>query len=151
MKKLMLAMVMMFTLCACGTEKDVNSAGITEEYELIQDTMTVTNTITYEDDEVLKQTIVSVINMEALGITEKDVATEIDGFKEKYNIDGVQYEPVFKDTTLTETTIIDFEKANLSELVDAGIITLPEGAKTASFISYKETVKGLEEMGFTKK
>lgn len=146
MKKMMIAVLMMFTLCACGSK----SEPITETYELVEDAMTVTNTITFEDDKVLKQQIVSVMDLEAVGITVEAITPTIDSFKEKYNVEGVEYNPVFDGNTLTETTTIDYEKADMDELKAAELITIPAGAK-ANYISYKVTVEGFEKMGFVKK
>lgn len=146
MKKMIIAVLTIFALCACSSK----SEPVTEVYELVKNNVTMTNTITFEDEKVLNQTIVTVTDLDALGIDEEAVDKVVEDFKKEYDIEGVTYKTVKEGKTLTETITIDYEKTDLEELSAGGIISIPSGKK-AAFIGYKETVKELENVGYVKK
>ena len=130
-------------LCGCSSNK-------TETLKCtgtLSGVINVTNTIEYEDDKVLKQTLVNVVTVEDLGISESDLETLVSQYSGSYDIDGVTYSYKIEEGVFTETIAIDFEKANFDDLATAGLISAEEEG-TITYISLEETKEALETASF---
>ena len=61
------------------------------------------------------------------------------------------YKADITDDKINETIVIDYETADFDALKTAKLITTTKADGKVLYVSYQQTVKGLESMGLTKK
>lgn len=131
-------------LCGCGSGNNTKTLKCTGT---LSGVINVTNTIEYEDDKVLKQTLVNEVTIEDLGISEADLESLVTQYSGSYDIDGVTYSYDITDGLFTETISINFEDANFDELSTAGLISAEDDG-TITYISLEATKESLEAASF---
>ena len=111
----------------------------------------ITSTLVYtvEGDNVTKQTAQNVADPEILGATPEDVKSLIEEKYKGYNgLKGVKQTIEIKDGEVVQDLEVDFSVASISELRKA----LPEEySGIGNRVSFSNSKKALEKMGFTEK
>ena len=111
----------------------------------------ITSTLVYtvEGDNVIKQTAQNVADPEILGATPEDVKSFIEEKYKGYNgLKGVKQTIEIKDGKVVQDLEVDFSVASISELRKA----LPEEySGIGNRVSFSNSKKALEKMGFTEK
>ena len=111
----------------------------------------ITSTLVYtvEGDNVTKQTAQNVADPEILGATPEDVKSFIEEKYKGYNgLKGVKQTIEIKDGKVVQDLEVDFSVASISELRKA----LPEEySGIGNRVSFSNSKKALEKMGFTEK
>lgn len=104
---------------------------------------------TVEDDNVTKQTAHNVADPEILNATPEDVKSFIEEKYKGYNgLKGVKHTLEIKDGKVVQDLEVDFSVASISELRKA----LPEEySGIGNRVSFSNSKKALEKMGFTEK
>lgn len=134
------------SLSACGKER-------TKTYEGEVNGKQVITSLTYKDDEVLKQSTIATIKYDDLGI-DKDEAKQMfkndeQAFK---GIDGVTYKADFKDRKAIEHIDIDYKDADIDQLKkNLGFISSSSDAKKGDHVSVDRVVKQLKRNGLKDK
>lgn len=128
------------SLSACGKER-------TKTYEGEVNGKQVITSLTYKDDEVLKQSTIATIKYDDLGI-DKDEAKQMfkndeQAFK---GIDGVTYKADFKDRKAIEHIDIDYKDADIDQLKK-----ISSDAKKGDHVSVDRVVKQLKRNGLKDK
>lgn len=107
----------------------------------------VTNTYELDGDKVLKQT--SENSLEA-ALSEDEVAawtSQAETIALTYDVEGVTYSYNITEKGMSEKTEIDFTKADIDTLIDAGLLQGEKGK--VAFVSFEITMESLEQGGFT--
>lgn len=146
MKKLLCALFVLCLLCGCGGEKETKTlvcSGVTSGI------IDVTNTLTYENDKVLKQTIKNEVSLEALNVDATTMESLTKQFETAYDINGVNYKWEIKDNVFVEEITVDFEKADFEALKKVQLIDAQDDSSTVTYISLEQTRKVLEGLGMT--
>ena len=144
MKKLV---VLLCALCLVGCSGK-EAEKITKVCTMESDGMKVTNTLEAEDDKVVKQTAESSVDFSDLDATEADIKDVMDELASGYDdLKGVQYSYTIDGTTVNDKTIVDYTQADLDQLLEMGILESEE--ESVGYVSLEQTVKSLEDMGFT--
>ena len=111
----------------------------------------ITSTLVYtvEGDNVTKQTAQNVADPEILGATPEEVKSTLeDTYKGYYGLKGVKQTIEIKDGKVVQDLEVDFSVASISELRKA----LPEEfSGIGNRVSFSNSKKSLEKMGFTEK
>ena len=111
----------------------------------------ITSTLVYtvEGDNVIKQTGQNVVDPEILGATPEEVKSTLeDTYKGYYGLKGVKQTIEIKDGKVVQDVEVDFSTASLDELRKA----LPEEySGIGNRVSFSNSKKALEKMGFTEK
>ena len=111
----------------------------------------ITSTLVYtvEGDNVIKQTAQNVADPEILNATPEDVKSFIEEKYKGYNgLKGVKQTIEIKDGKVVQDLEVDFSVASISELRKA----LPEEySGIGNRVSFSNSKKALEKMGFTEK
>ena len=132
------------SLSACGKER-------TKTYEGEVNGKQVITSLTYKDDEVLKQSTIATVKYDDLGI-DKDEAKQMfkndeQAFK---GIEGVTYKVDFKDRKAIEHIDIDYKDADIDQLKkNLGFIS--SDAKKGDHVSMDRVVKQLKRNGLKDK
>lgn len=111
-------------------------------------------TYTHKGDKVVKQETYSVVDYDALGIETKEEAEEMFSFvKDEYDIEGVTYKSEYKDTEMIENVIVDYEKADIQEVMAllGALNDQEDDSQKVKYISMKQSKEMLLEQGFTEK
>lgn len=104
--------------------------------------------LTYSGKKVVAQEETGVINFKERGLTEKEAKSFADKMKEPYKgINGVKMSYDIKDEKLTITLAVDYEKADIDELVKAKLVSA--SSKGADYIGVEETKKALKTQGYS--
>ena len=150
--KLLLCLSLVLALTGCGKEQ-------TATYTAVQDVMgikiTDTQTITAKGDKVI--TMVEITDIKFTDFTEEELKVAAETYDEQYAELAKTFPKSVESTYGLEGDIykfkltINFDGADLEELVDAGLVTKPAGQedKKLAYISFKQTCDGLESMGYT--
>lgn len=146
MKKIAIMVLMALTLVGCASAKVE-----TERYSGSMNGVEVEVSLEFESDKMLKQETKSHMNYAKMGLKKSQVETLTNSYKKKYDIKGVDYQVDITDSTVTETTSIDYKNADIEELTKAEIIMTPKDGKKAKYVSYKETIKNIKASGLNKK
>lgn len=144
----MCIMMAAVVLSGCGRETSKTKTAV---YEGEVNGVKISNTIDYSGDRVLKQTSVTETNLKDLGIDKKAAEQTVAQIKKLYDIKGVSYKADITDDKINETIVIDYETADFDALKTAKLITTTKADGKVLYVSYQQTVKGLESMGLTKK
>ena len=124
------------SLSACGKER-------TKTYEGEVNGKQVITSLTYKDDEVLKQSTIATVKYDDLGIT-KDEA------KQMFKNDEQAYKADFKDRKAIEHIDIDYKDADIDQLKkNLGFIS--SDAKKGDHVSMDRVVKQLKRNGLKDK
>ena len=124
------------SLSACGKER-------TKTYEGEVNGKQVITSLTYKDDEVLKQSTIATIKYDDLGI-DKDEA------KQMFKNDEQAYKVDFKDRKAIEHIDIDYKDADIDQLKkNLGFIS--SDAKKGDHVSMDRVVKQLKRNGLKDK
>lgn len=112
--------------------------------------VTMTYTMDHEADKVLKQSVSNkLVYADVEGQTMTKELMEAAGAQaasQLNTIKGISYEYVATDKDYTETTVVDYVKADLAELIDLGIVAYP--GEDVKEISLKVVVDAYTAAGF---
>ena len=144
---LVVSIVVLITLSACGNEKTKTFVGK-------KDNVKVEVTYTYKGDKVIKQKSVNTLKYSDFGFNDdtskKMLKKEIKRQSEKMqDIKGVKESIKENDEGFVETIDVDFEKADIDTLKAKGIVNI--AGNSGSSISMKKTEKKMKENGFKEK
>ena len=134
------------SLSACGKER-------TKTYEGEVNGKQVITSLTYKDDEVLKQSTIATIKYDDLGI-DKDEAKQMfkndeQAFK---GIEGVTYKVDFKDRKAIEHIDIDYKDADIDiDQLKKNLGFISSDAKKGDHVSVDRVVKQLKRNGLKDK
>lgn len=145
MKKWILIATVLLTvlLAACGKEEKVvfefDESGVKSE-------------VTYyaKKDKVTKQTTKTTLDYSVLMIDSKEAAEEMfkDQFAEYEDVKGVKHKVTYNDDNLVEEVEVDLSKVDFDDLSE---LTGSQVDKDADYISLEESIKLMEDSGFTQK
>ncbi|UZW86854.1 DUF1307 domain-containing protein (plasmid) [Staphylococcus lugdunensis] len=144
---LVVSIVVLITLSACGVEKTKTFVG--KKYNV-----KIEVTYTYKEDKVIKQKTVNTLKYSDFGInddtTKKKVKEELERQSEKMkDIKGVKHSIKEKDEGFVETMTIDFKNADIATLKSKGIIDI--SGNTEKDLSMKKIEKKMKEIGLKEK
>ncbi|MCG1682786.1 DUF1307 domain-containing protein [Staphylococcus epidermidis] len=144
---LVVSIVVLITLSACGNEKTKTFVGK-------KDNVKVEVTYTYKGDRIIKQKSVNTLKYSDFGISDdaskKKVKEAIERQSEKMqDVKGVNESIKENDEGFVETIDVDFEKADIDTLKSKGIVNI--AGNSGSSISMKKTEKKMKENGFKEK
>ena len=144
MKKLFILLVvcMLLGLSACGGKKPVTTV-CTTNYEGVN----VKNTLVSEGDKLTSIKYENQITVDSTLIPYLQSAVE-EYAKQLENVKGVTYKYTISDTSVTESTEIDYTTADLSSLVKLGIVEEVDG-KVPTYIGLEPTLNNMKELGCT--
>ncbi|WP_086349657.1 DUF1307 domain-containing protein [Candidatus Enterococcus clewellii] len=156
---MLLVVCLMVAACSSGgstsSKKEKKDDGLsTTVFEADLDGVITEMTYTHKGDKVVKQESHSVLKYETLGIESKEEAEEMFSFvKDEYDIEGVTYKSEFSDTEMTEDVTVDYEKADIQEVMTLmGTINDQEDEnQKVKYISMKQSKELLLEQGFKEK
>lgn len=144
MKKLT---VLLCVLCLVGCS-NTKTEKITKVCTLESDGIKITNTLEAEDDKIIVQTTESSIDYSYLDVTEEMLKGIMDEISAAYSeLEGVEYTYSMDGSSVNDKTVVDYTKADLAALLEAGILESEE--EKINYVSLEQTVKALEEMGLT--
>ena len=102
-----------------------------------------TITLNAKGDKVTSAEYLYVVNYASYGYTDEQMLTSIDQGKAEYaDVAGVNYDARISDGILHETVSIDYDKADMAQLVSKRIVVSVDG-KTPAFVGLKVTVDEL--------
>ena len=144
---LVVSIVFLITLSACGNEKTKTFVGK-------KDNVKVEVTYTCKGDRIIKQKSANTLKYSDFGISDdtskKRVKEAIERQSEKMqDIKGVKETIKENDEGFIETIDVDFEKADIDTLKSKGIVNI--AGNTGTSISMKKTEKKMKENGFKEK
>lgn len=141
----LLALVTVFILAACGQSKQ------TAYYQAIDQNQKTDSRITiqYQGDKLLQnETVNTVYYNEAMGISKEALQQQLKDYSENLqDIKGFSHKAEFKDDHVVETTVLNYEEADMEELQKNQLVQVPSGQK-ADYISYKSTVDSFKQTGY---
>lgn len=142
-KILFVAVLVMFTLTACGEKEQTKTFGKT------QNGIEMSFTYHYKDDTVLRQTAINKIPYSAINAPNKEAAQQILGplSKQYQNIDGLKEQVDFKDDHAIETLEVDYSKADIKQLSKMPGSTFNQN--DGNWVSMKNSEAVLFAQGFT--
>lgn len=138
-----------------GSEEEVSKKEakvFTSVFEMNTDGMEKTITYTYEEDKVLKQSSISIVAYESMGVSTKEEAEQLYSFvKDEYDIKGVTYSIDYQEKQMIEEVDVDYEQADMQEVLSVmGVLT--DGTEAdVEYISMKQSEEFLLEQGYKKK
>lgn len=142
MKKIIVVLLLALVLVACGGTKTTTTVCSTT-YEGIN----VENTLVSIGDKV--QTIKYVNTMTIDETLFPYIQSAVEEYEESANgVEGLTYEWSMNGNELTEITTIDYNKVNLSDLVDLDLLEEVDG-KVPTFISLEASIENMKELGCT--
>lgn len=145
---LVLVFVLIIGVTACGGKEEVRT------FEGISNGVKVQSVFTTKGDKIVKQNSTNTIIFEDFGITEQaekdaikeQIQTNVDSLNE---IEGVTDTIEVTDESLVETIEIDYEKADIKQLSQMGVIQVTD--ENIDYLSMKKTAEaqiaaGLQEV-----
>ncbi len=145
MKKLFITVLALVMLVGCGggeenPEKTTVCSGVTQGIEVV-------NTVKYENDTVNSITYQNVLEVdESLVEALKEAAQAIE--TSYAAVKGIKYEYKIEGTTFTESTTVNYAEADMSELVEVGMIEKGENG-LPTYIDYELTIDNMASLGLT--
>ena len=141
MKKILsslLVLILCFGLFGCGGDK-----GKTTVCKMGEGTNNE-NIVTFksEGDKISTAEYEITTNFAVYGYTSEQIQTSVDTTKAKYAIDGLDYKGEIVGDVLVETIKVDYNKANMEELLALKIVISVDGS-VPKFVSLKSTVDDL--------
>lgn len=144
MKKLLcIMMACAFILGGCGSKTEKMVCKYNE------DEINSENTFEYKDDNVIKQTTVTKLSTKDAGVDKDQLKSVMKATKKMYDIEGITYDYEIKKDYVKTTSIIDYEKVKIKDLVDLGLINeFDENGKKIKRVSLKLTKESLKGIGY---
>lgn len=118
-------------------------------YEGDVDGKHVLTTLTYKNNKVIKQSTVSTLKYDDLGMSKKEGEKAFNDYRHLKGKKGVSYELDSKHQKIVENVDIDYKKANLKDI--SRYFTLAHYSKNYKKVTMEGTVKDLKKIGFKKK
>lgn len=142
MKKILVCIMAVCMLCACGQkERTTVCKGTVSGIEVV-------NTIKYSGEKANSIIHENTIEVEQGAI--EYVKEYMDGYKDEVTkLSGVTYEYTVEGTKVVEKMTIDYTTADLSSLIDLGLIYVGEGEEEPQFVSYQLTIDSMTNSGLT--
>ncbi|MGW9856228.1 uncharacterized lipoprotein YehR (DUF1307 family) [Staphylococcus hominis] len=109
----------------------------------------VLTTLTYKNNKVIKQSTVSTLKYDDLGMSKKEGKKTFKDHRPLKDKKGVSYELDSKHQKIVENIDIDYKKANLKDI--SRYFTLAHYSKDYKKVTMEGTVKDLKKYGFKKK
>lgn len=156
---MLLVVCLVVAACSSGesgsVKKESKDSGLTTSvFEADLNGVKTEMTYTHKGDKVVKQETYSIVDYDALGIETKEEAEEMFSFvKDEYDIEGVTYKSEYKDTEMIENVIVDYEKADIQEVMAllGALNDQEDDSQKVKYISMKQSKEMLLEQGFTEK
>lgn len=146
-KLLIIAAVLFIVIFAIvlinGDERKLKTTVCTTNYEGVN----VKNTLVSEGDKLTSIKYENQITVDSTLIPYLQSAVE-EYAKQLENVKGVTYKYTISDTSVTESTEIDYTTADLSSLVKLGIVEEVDG-KVPTYIGLEPTLNNMKELGCT--
>lgn len=147
-KSIFLSLIAIFTLFllgACGQQS------VQKSYlQKINQDGKVDIRVTFEhkgDKTISNQTINTIYYKEA-GVAKNQLKEIVDKYEEdNKDVKGFTHSAEFNDKYMVETTTLNYEKANLDQLIEKNLLTTRQDKKV-DYVSYKSTVDMLKQSGF---
>jgi len=143
MKKLLALGLVLTMLCGCTQKEEPKvtvCSGTSEGVEVV-------NTIKYEGDKVNSITYqnTTTFNESLYDYVENAAKQHEQAYS---NITGITYAYTMTETTVIETITVDYNVADLGELVSLGIVDMGE-QETVDYINYDLTIQSMSDLGLT--
>lgn len=142
MKKLMICLVMLMMLCGCGSSDKTTACSYSEEgfnlsNEIVSDKEGTVKSVTYKSD----------IDFGLMGIDDDELITTVaEQVKSVYEeIEGVTYSYELADGVLSETTVVDFTKADHDKLIELSFV---EESLINNGLALEDMLKIYTDQGF---
>lgn len=135
-KSIFLSLIAIFTLFllgACGQQSVQKSylQGINQEKKT-----DIRITLEHKGDKAISNQTTTTIYYKEAGVTKDQLKEMIDKYDEEY-----------KDDYMVEKTTLNYEKADLYQLIEKKLVTTQKDKKV-DYISYKSTVDMMKQSGF---
>ena len=135
-KSIFLSLIAIFTLFllgACGQQSVQKSylQGINQEKKT-----DIRITLEHKGDKAISNQTTTTIYYKEAGVTKDQLKEMIDKYDEEY-----------KDDYMVEKTTLNYEKADLDQLIEKKLVTTQKDKKV-DYISYKSTVDMMKQSGF---
>jgi len=141
MKKIITLFVLLASLVACGTTKEVETVCQQAFGDMSAE-------VSYFSKKDKIERMVSVVTTTIDGYTDEEISEYADAYADKYNaITGMTYSYTYVDGKLVETINIDFNKTSNSDLISLGI--LGYGDANIDYISLEQTLDNQKAAGIT--
>ena len=140
MKKILVILFVVTMLCGCKKEEKTTVCRGIEENTVI------VNTIKYIDDRVTS------VSCENTLVVDESLIDYITNYLSQYktsveHIEGMTYGFTIEENTVVETTTINYEIADMDQLVSEGFIVLSESGDKA-YIGYALTINQMIAAGY---
>ena len=142
MKKFFSLILCLSLLSACNQKVETKETVCT----YTQDGLTITNILVSQEDVVLTQTLKNELDYEKFGYTSETIQMVVDMYKTAYEQAGIEYNVTYEGNILIEESTVDFQTADIVQLVTLGLIQVDGNTQ---YISLEKTVKSIQEEGFT--
>ena len=141
MKKIIILFVLLASLVACGTTKEVETICQQEYGDFVLEVSYFSKKDKIERMEQVATTTVD-------GVSDEEVAEVMDAFFTEYNaITGVTYAYTYANGELVEIITMDFNKMSNSDMISLGV--LGYGDANVDYISLEKTLDNQKAAGVT--
>jgi len=105
-------------------------------------------TIEHKGDKAISNQTTTTIYYKEAGVTKDQLKEMIDKYDEEYkDVKGFTHSAEYKDDYMVEKTTLNYEKADLDQLIEKKLVTTQKDKKV-DYISYKSTVDLMKQSGF---
>ena len=105
-------------------------------------------TIEHKGDKAISNQTTTTIYYKEAGVTKDQLKEMIDKYDEEYkDVKGFTHSAEYKDDYMVEKTTLNYEKADLDQLIEKKLVTTQQDKKV-DYISYKSTVDLMKQSGF---
>ena len=144
-KSIFLSLIAIFTLFllgACGQQSVQKSYLQAINQEKKTD---VRITLEHKGDKAISNQTTTTIYYKEAGVTKDQLKEMIDKYDEEYK--GFTHSAEYKDDYLVEKTTLNYEKADLDQLIEKKLVTTQKDKKV-DYISFKSTFDMMKQGGF---
>ena len=132
----LIAIFTLFLLGACGQQSVQKSylQGINQEKKT-----DIRITLEHKGDKAISNQTTTTIYYKEAGVTKDQLKEMIDKYDEEYkDVKGFTHSAEYKDDYMVEKTTLNYEKADLDQLIEKKLVTTQKDKKV-DYISYKST------------
>ena len=141
----LIAIFTLFLLGACGKQSVQKSylQGINQEKKT-----DVRITIEHKGDKAISNQTITTVYYKEAGVTKDQLKEIIDKYDEDYkDVKGFTHSAEYKDDYMVEKTTLNYEKADLDQLIEKKLVTTQKDKKV-DYISFKSTFDMMKQGGF---
>ena len=148
-KSIFLSLIAIFTLFllgACGQQSVQKSYLQAINQEKKTD---VRITLEHKGDKAISNQTTTTIYYKEAGVTKDQLKEMIDKYDEEYkDVKGFTHSAEYKDDYMVEKTTLNYEKADLDQLIEKEISNDTKKIKKVDYISFKSTFDMMKQGGF---